>query len=41
MFFKHITSSDGSGIRPVSTSTNGGNGANEYHLRNSRIWKNT
>ena len=31
---QNITSSDGSGIRPVSTSTNGGNGANEVSLRN-------
>ncbi len=31
---QNITSSDGSGIRPVSTSTNGGNGANEISLRN-------
>lgn len=31
---QNITSSDGSGIRPVSTSTNGGIGANEISLRN-------
>ena len=31
---QNITSSDGSGIRPVSTSTNAGVGANEISLRN-------
>ena len=31
---QNITSSDGTGIRPVSTSTNGGDGSNEISLRN-------
>jgi iron complex outermembrane receptor protein len=31
---QNITSSDGTGIRPVTTSTNGGDGSNEVSLRN-------
>ena len=31
---QNISSSDGTGIRPVTTATNGGDGSNEISLRN-------